>query len=126
MRPTLIGLLVASLSLAHACHPGHVGAANCPTPPAPPFPPVVSIQPPPSPQPSLPPRYPPTPPPPPPPLFAELRLVVVSSMASFGTGAQLLMHGKTSPQALEVLLRSADKQLSEAINAAVRQDATFK
>ena len=43
-----------------------------------------------------------------------------------GTGAQLLMHGKTSPQALEVLLRSTDKQLSEAINAAVRQDATFK
>ena len=43
-----------------------------------------------------------------------------------GTGAQLLMHGKTSPQALEVLLRSADRQLSEAINAAVRQDAAFK
>ena len=44
----------------------------------------------PPPPPALPPKYPPTPPPPPPPLFAELRLVLISNLASVGTGSSLL------------------------------------
>ena len=54
------------------------------------FPPAASVLPSPSPPPHPPPRFPPTPPPPPPPLFAELRLVLVASLESFGNGAQVL------------------------------------
>jgi len=43
-----------------------------------------------------------------------------------GLNTMLLMHGKTSPASLEVLMRSPDKDLSEAVNSAVRNDPTFK
>ena len=43
-----------------------------------------------------------------------------------GTGTMLLMHGKTSPAALEVLMRSPEKDMAEAVNTAVRNDPTFK
>lgn len=43
-----------------------------------------------------------------------------------GTGTIVLMHGKTSPGSLEVLMRSPNKDMAEAVNSAVRNDPTFK
>lgn len=43
-----------------------------------------------------------------------------------GTNAMILMHGKTSAMELELLMRSPDKDLVEAVNTAARNDPTFK